>query len=121
MDFTFVCPTEICQFSDKAKEFREINCEVIGCSVDSQFTHMEYTKKDRKAGGLGKMDIPLVADVTKMISRAYGCLIEEGENAGVACRATFIIDPKGIVRHVSMNDLPVGRSVEETMRLVKAF
>jgi alkyl hydroperoxide reductase subunit AhpC len=99
LDFTFVCPTEIVQFSDRAHEFRSINCEIIGASVDSQFSHMEYTKKDRKKGGLGKMDIPLIADVTKSIAKAYGCLIDHGEDAGVAYRATYIIDNHGILRH----------------------
>jgi alkyl hydroperoxide reductase subunit AhpC len=121
LDFTFVCPTEIIQFSDRAKEFRDINCEIVGLSIDSQFTHMEYTKKDRKTGGLGKMDIPLVADVTKDIARRYGCLIDHGEDNGVAFRATYIIDGNGIVRHISISDLPVGRNVDETLRLVKAF
>jgi alkyl hydroperoxide reductase subunit AhpC len=92
LDFTFVCPTEIVQFSDKAKEFREAGAEVIGCSIDSQFTHMEYTKKDRKKGGLGKMDIPLLADVSKNIVKKYGIMIDEGDECGVAFRATFIID-----------------------------
>lgn len=82
---------------------------------------MEYTKKDRKKGGLGKMDIPLVADVTKEIAKSYGCLIEDGDDAGVAFRATYIIDKNGVVRHISINDLPVGRSIDETLRLVKAF
>lgn len=82
---------------------------------------MEYTKKDRKKGGLGKMDIPLIADIDKSIARKYGCLIEDGPDAGVAFRATYIIDKDGILRHMSMNDLPVGRNVEETLRLVKAF
>ena len=121
LDFTFVCPTEIIQFSDRAKEFREIGAEVVGISIDSQFSHMEYTKKDRKVGGLGKMDIPLVADVTKSIARSYGCLIEDGEDAGVAFRATYIIDRNQTVRHISISDLPVGRNVDETLRLVKAF
>jgi alkyl hydroperoxide reductase subunit AhpC len=82
---------------------------------------MEYAKKDRKKGGIGKMDIPLVADVTKSIARSYGCLIEDGDDAGVAFRATYIIDGNGIVRHISMNDLPVGRNVDEVLRMVKAF
>ena len=82
---------------------------------------MEYTKKDRKKGGLGKMDIPLIADVDKEISKIYGCLINSGEDSGVAFRATYIIDPKGIVRHISISDLPVGRNVDEVLRLVKAF
>jgi alkyl hydroperoxide reductase subunit AhpC len=82
---------------------------------------MEYTKKDRKKGGLGKMDIPLIADVNKNIAKAYGCLINHGEDHGVAYRATYIIDTKGILRHLSISDLPVGRNVEEVLRLVKAF
>jgi alkyl hydroperoxide reductase subunit AhpC len=121
LDFTFVCPTEIISFGDKAKEFREIGAEVVGVSIDSKFTHMEYCKKDRKKGGLGKMDIPLLADVTKSISKNYGCLIDEGEDAGVAFRATYIIDGNGILRHQSISDLPVGRNVDEVLRLVKAF
>jgi alkyl hydroperoxide reductase subunit AhpC len=82
---------------------------------------MEYTKKDRKKGGLGSMNIPLLADVHKQIAKAYGCLIEDGEDAGVAFRATYIIDASGIVRHISISDLPVGRNVDETLRLIKAF
>lgn len=118
LDFTFVCPTEIVQFSDKAKDFRAEDCEVVGCSIDSQYTHMEYCKKDRKKGGLGNMDIPLLADVNKHIAISYGALIPED---GIALRATYIIDDKGILRHMSINDLPVGRNVDEVLRLVKAF
>ncbi|TNV72335.1 hypothetical protein FGO68_gene10037 [Halteria grandinella] len=121
MDFTFVCPTEIIQFSDKAKDFRAIGCEVLGASIDTQFVHMEYTKKDRKLGGLGKMDIPMISDVDKKISKMYGCLIDEGKDAGVALRATYIIDDKGVIRHISINDLPVGRNIDESLRLVQAF
>jgi alkyl hydroperoxide reductase subunit AhpC len=121
LDFTFVCPTEICQFSDRSPEFREIGCEVIGASVDTHFTHKEYTMKDKKKGGLGKMKIPLLADVTKSISQRYGCLIEDGPDRGVSFRATYIIDGKGIVRHISISDLPVGRNVDEILRLVQAF
>ena len=121
MDFTFVCPTEIVQFSDRAQEFRDINCEIIGCSIDSQFVHMEYTKKDRKRGGLGKMAIPLLADLNKEICTKYGCLVDEGGEKGVAFRATYIIDTEGILRHMSIGDLPVGRNVDEILRLVKAF
>jgi alkyl hydroperoxide reductase subunit AhpC len=82
---------------------------------------MEYTKKDRKKGGLGKMDIPLLADVNKKIATAYGCLVDTKEDEGVAYRATYIIDDKQILRHMTISDLPVGRSVDETLRLVKAF
>ena len=121
LDFTFVCPTEICQFSDKAAEFEALNTQLIGCSIDSHFTHREYTLKDRKKGGLGPMNMPLLSDLTHQIARDYGTLIEDGEDAGVSFRSTFIIDGKGILRHVSISDLPVGRNVDETIRLVKAF
>ena len=121
LDFTFVCPTEVCQFSDKADEFAEIGCQVIGVSIDSHFVHAEWTKKPRNKGGLGPMKIPMLADVSKQISRDYGCLIEDGSDAGVAFRATYIIDKEGVLRQISMNDLPVGRNVDETLRLVQAF
>ena len=118
LDFTFVCPTEIIAFNNKAKEFREIGCEVLACSVDSHFSHMEYTLKSRKEGGLGNMDIPLISDLDHEISKAYGCHCDEDS---VAYRATYIIDGKGIVKHSSINDLPVGRNPDEYLRLVKAF
>ena len=123
LDFTFVCPTEIISFSDAADNFRKINCEVIGASIDSHFTHMEYCKKSRENGGLGDMNIPLVADITKNISKSYGVLIEDPNDGdcGVAFRGTFIIDGKGILRHISINDLPVGRNVDEIYRLVQGF
>jgi alkyl hydroperoxide reductase subunit AhpC len=121
LDFTFVCPTEICNFSDASPEFEKIGAQVVGCSVDSHFTHMEYTKKPRSEGGLGKMMIPMVSDMTKSIASAYGALITEGEDKGIAFRATYIIDREGTLRHSSISDLPVGRNVDETLRLVKAF
>ncbi len=122
LDFTFVCPTEIIAFSNMAREFREVGCEVLACSIDSKFSHMEYTLKERKDGGLGKMEIPLIADVNKFIAKSYGCLCEdESADCGVAYRATYIIDTEGIIRHVSINDLPVGRNPAEYLRLVKAF
>jgi alkyl hydroperoxide reductase subunit AhpC len=121
LDFTFVCPTEIIAFNNKAKEFKDTNCELLAVSVDSKFSHMEYTLKSRKEGGLGPMDIPLISDLNKEISRAYGCLCEDGGEIGVSYRATYIIDRNGIVRHSSINDLPVGRNPDEYLRLVKAF
>jgi len=121
LDFTFVCPTEVCQFNDKAEEFEKIGCQVIGCSIDSHFVHAEWTKKPKERGGLGPMEIPMLSDMTKQISRDYGCLIEDGSDAGVAFRATYIIDTEGILRQITMNDLPVGRNVDETFRLVQAF
>ncbi|XP_028844444.1 thioredoxin-dependent peroxide reductase, mitochondrial isoform X1 [Denticeps clupeoides] len=118
LDFTFVCPTEIISFSDKAKEFHDVNCELVGVSVDSHFTHLAWTNTPRKTGGLGSINIPLLSDLNKQVSRDYGVLLE---GAGIALRGLFIIDPNGVVRHMSVNDLPVGRCVEETLRLVKAF
>ena len=122
-DFTFVCPTEIIQFSDHAQKFQDVDCQVIGASVDSVFVHREWTLKDRKQGGLGEMNIPLLADPTHAISRAYGALIEDpnDEACGVTMRATYIIDPNGVLRHMHCNDLPVGRNVPEVLRLVQAF
>ena len=121
LDFTFVCPTEIVQFSDKKAEFDALNCQVIACSVDSHFSHKEWTKKDRKKGGLGEMAIPMLSDLSQDISKDYGCLIEDGGDKGVSFRATYIIDDKGILRHMSINDLPVGRNADEFIRLVQAF
>ena len=118
LDFTFVCPTEICAFNDAAAHFKEVGCEVIACSVDSHFTHMEYTKKARSDGGIGEMDIPMLSDLTKTISSDYGVLTPDG---AISFRGTFTIDKSGILRHSSVNDLPVGRNPDETLRLVKAF
>ena len=83
LDFTFVCPTEICDFSDRAEEFRKIGCEVIACSVDSQFSHLAFSQTPRNKGGLGKMNIPILADLTKSISRDYGVLMEEAGITGM--------------------------------------
>ncbi|KAI1207486.1 AhpC/TSA family protein [Annulohypoxylon truncatum] len=119
MDFTFVCPTEIIQYNDSLPRFRSINTTVLGVSTDSHFTHLAWTEKPRKQGGLGSdLQLPLVADKSHKISRSYGVLIED---EGVALRGLFIIDPKGILRQITVNDLPVGRDVEETIRLVQAF
>ncbi|XP_022086622.1 peroxiredoxin-2-like isoform X2 [Acanthaster planci] len=118
LDFTFVCPTEIIAFSERASEFHQLNTEVVGVSVDSHFSHLAWINTPRKEGGLGPMNIPLLSDFKKEISKDYGVLLYE---EGVALRGLFIIDPDGIVRHTSVNDLPVGRSVDETLRLVKAF
>eukprot|EP01006_Ploeotia_vitrea_P031451 TRINITY_DN63782_c0_g1_i1.p1 TRINITY_DN63782_c0_g1~~TRINITY_DN63782_c0_g1_i1.p1 ORF type:complete len:165 (+),score=3.06 TRINITY_DN63782_c0_g1_i1:47-541(+) len=120
-DFTFVCPTEIVAFSDAAAEFRKNNCEVLGCSIDSHFVHMQWCATPRNKGGLGEMDIPLLADVDKSIGSNYGCLVQSGDAKGAAYRATYIIDGNGVLRHMSINDLPVGRSIEEVIRLVQAF
>ncbi|KER31879.1 antioxidant, AhpC/TSA family [Opisthorchis viverrini] len=118
LDFTFVCPTELIAFSDAAEEFKSKNCVIIGCSTDSVYAHLQWTKMDRKAGGLGKMNIPLLSDKNMKISRAYHVLDEE---EGHAFRGQFLIDPKGILRQITVNDRPVGRSVEEAIRLLEAF
>jgi len=116
-DFTFVCPTEIIAFSDRAEEFRQLGAEVVACSTDSLFSHLKWTEMDRKSGGLGKMNIPLLADRTQDISRRYGVLKEDEGNA---FRGLFLIDPKGNLRQITINDMPLGRSVDETLRLVQA-
>ncbi|XP_004365378.1 peroxiredoxin-2 [Capsaspora owczarzaki ATCC 30864] len=118
LDFTFVCPTEIIAFSDRVKEFEALNTAVVAASIDSKFSHLAWINTPRKNGGLGPMNIPILADVTKTISRDYGVLLED---AGIALRGLFIIDDKGILRQITINDLPVGRSVDETLRLVQAF
>jgi len=118
LDFTFVCPTEITAYSDRAEDFKKMDCEVVACSTDSRFSHLAWINTPRKQGGLGDMKIPVLADNNHHISSAYGVLLEE---LGAALRGTFLIDPKGIVRHVNVNDLSVGRSVDESLRLLKAF
>jgi len=118
LDFTFVCPTEIIAFNDRIQEFRKINCELIACSTDSHFCHLAWTNVPRKQGGLGEMDIPLLADKSTRISRSYGIY---RDSDGVTLRGLYIIDGKGILRQITVNDLPVGRSVDETLRLVNAF
>ncbi|XP_078588633.1 peroxiredoxin-like isoform X1 [Branchiostoma floridae x Branchiostoma japonicum] len=118
LDFTFVCPTEIIAFSEKAEEFQKLKAEVVGVSTDSHFSHLAWINTPRKQGGLGEMKIALLSDFNKKIARDYGVLLED---AGIALRGLFIIDPRGIIRHMSVNDLPVGRSVDETIRLIQAF
>lgn len=118
LDFTFVCPTEITAFSDRSQEFKELNCQVLACSVDSHFSHLAWSQQPRNKGGLGEMKIPLLADLSKNIAKDYGVLLEP---VGIALRGLFIIDPSGNVRHITVNDLPIGRSVEEALRTLKAI
>lgn len=115
---TFVCPTEIIAFSERIQEFRNIGCELIGVSTDSHFTHLAWINTPRKEGGLGNIQLPLLADKSQSVSRAYGVLQEE---SGISFRGLFIIDGKQNLRQITVNDLPVGRSVDETLRLVQAF
>jgi len=118
LDFTFVCPTEIIAFSDRIAEFEKLDTAVVGASVDSHFSHLAWINTPRKQGGLGEMKIPLLADLNKKISRDYGVLLED---AGISLRGLFIIDGNGTLRYSGINDLPVGRSVDEVLRLVEAF
>lgn len=118
MDFTFVCPTEIIEYDQKYKDFQGLGAEVLGVSVDSPFVHLAWKRTERKEGGIGDIKYPLIADLTKQIARDYGVLLED---QGVALRGTFLIDPKGVIRQATVNDLPVGRNIDEAIRLIKAF
>lgn len=117
LDFTFVCPTEIIAFSDRAKEFADLNVELIGVSVDSEYSHIAWRNTPRSQGGIGQVQYSLVADLTKQIARDYDVLL----NDAVALRGLFLIDREGIVRHQIVNDLPIGRSVDEALRMVNAL
>lgn len=117
LDFTFVCPTEIIAFSDRIDEFRKRGADVIGCSVDSHFSHLAWIQQPRNQGGLGGLKYPLVADLTKKISADYGVLLD----GGVALRGLFVIDQKGVVRAITIHDLPLGRSVDEALRVLDAL
>lgn len=117
LDFTFVCPTEIVAFSERIADFKAIDTELVGVSVDSHYTHLAWKNTPRKDGGLGEIKYPLLADLTKQISTDYGVLLDEG----IALRGLFIIDPEQNVRHVTINDLPIGRNVDEVIRVLKAL
>lgn len=114
LDFTFVCPTEILEFSKNADQFKKKNAQVLSVSTDSAFSHKAWCEQ----GGLGKLTFPMVSDLTRKISHDYGVLLED---KGIALRGTFIIDPDGKIRAVTIHDLQVGRSVEETLRVLNAF
>ncbi len=117
LDFTFVCPTEIIAFSERVAEFEALGVQVIGCSIDSHFSHLAWRNTPRNMGGIGAVRYPLVADLNKQIARDYDVLLD----GGVALRGTFLIDKEGIVKHQVVNDLPLGRSVDEALRMVKAL
>ncbi len=117
LDFTFVCPTEIIAFSEGVDEFQKLGVEVLGCSVDSHFTHLAWRNTPRTDGGLGDIQYPLIADLNKEIAQKYDVLLP----MGVALRGLFLIDKEGKVRHQVVNDLPLGRSVAEALRMVKAL
>lgn len=118
LDFTFVCPTEITAFSDRNADFEQLNTQVLGVSVDSEFSHLAWTQTDRRSGGVGDLNYPLVSDIKKEISRAFNVLDPE---SGVALRGLFIIDREGIVQHATINNLSFGRNVEETLRTLQAI
>lgn len=118
LDFTFVCPTEVTAFSDRYEEFKTLNTEVFGISVDSVFSHLAWVQTDRKSGGVGDLNYPLISDIKKEISAAYNVL---DISAGVALRGLFIIDKDGILQHSTINNLGFGRSVDETLRTLQAI
>lgn len=117
MDFTFVCPSELIAFNERYEEFKKRDVKLIGISIDSQFVHRQWRNTPIDQGGIGKMSYPMVSDIKREIQRAYG--IEHPE-AGVALRASFLIDEDRIVRHQVVNDLPLGRNIDEMLRMIDA-
>jgi peroxiredoxin (alkyl hydroperoxide reductase subunit C) len=116
LDFTFVCPTEITAFSDRFSEFATLETEILGVSVDSEFSHLAWLQTKRDEGGLGNLNYPLVSDLKKEISAAYNVLTDEG----IALRGLFLIDKSGIIQYATINNLAFGRSVDETLRVLQA-
>jgi len=114
LDFTFVCPSEIIAFDKRLEEFKNRGINVIGVSIDSQFSHFAWKNTPVNQGGIGQVRFPLVADITKQISRDYDVLFKEG----VALRGSFLIDKDGTVRHAVINDLPLGRNIDEMLRMI---
>jgi len=117
-DFTFVCPTEVTALSDRYKEFADLNAEILGVSTDSVYSHRAWIETPREKNGVGPLNFPLAADITKEVARDYGVLIEE---EGVALRGLFIIDPDGILQYAAIHNLSIGRSVDETLRVLQAL
>lgn len=117
LDFTFVCPTELTAFSDTYSEFKDLNTEILGISVDSEYCHLAWMQMDRESGGLGDLKYPLISDLTKQISSSYNVLTEEGKSL----RGLFIIDQVGIIQHSLVNNLDFGRSVNEALRTLRAI
>lgn len=118
LDFTFVCPTELHTFQEKLEEFRSRGCEVLGVSVDSEHTHKAWLNTPKAKGGIEGIEYPLVSDMTKSIARDYDVLIQD---AGIALRGTFLIDKTGTVQHQTVNALPLGRNIDEFVRLLDAL
>ncbi|WP_269624828.1 peroxiredoxin [Prochlorococcus marinus] len=117
LDFTFVCPTEITAFSDRYSDFNSKNTEVLGVSVDSKFSHLAWIQTPRNEGGIGDINYPLVSDLKREICQSYNVLNEDGE----ADRGLFIINPNGIIMHSTINKAPVGRNIDETLRILQAY
>ncbi|MCY3974540.1 MAG: peroxiredoxin [Simkaniaceae bacterium] len=118
LDFTFVCPTELHAFQERIEEFERRNTEVVGCSVDSPFSHLAWVNTPKKRGGIEGVTYPIVSDINKTIAEGYGVLHEE---EGIAFRGLFLIDREGVIRHMLVNDLPIGRSVDEAIRVLDAL
>lgn len=118
LDFTFVCPTELHAFQQALGEFHQRNTEVVGCSVDSVYSHHAWLKTPKQMGGIEGVTYPIVSDLNKKISRDFGVLSEE---EGISFRGLFLIDKEGIIRHQIVNDLPLGRDVDETLRILDAL
>ncbi|MFB6434820.1 MAG: peroxiredoxin C [Candidatus Malihini olakiniferum] len=117
-DFTFVCPTELIAFDHRYKEFQERGVEVVGVSFDSEVVHNAWRKTPMKSGGIGPVQYAMVADVKREIQKAYGI---EHPDAGVALRGSFLVDKQGVIRHQVVNDLPLGRNIDEMLRMVDAL
>jgi peroxiredoxin 2/4 len=118
LDFTFVCPTELHAFEERRAEFEERNTQVVGCSVDSVYSHLAYLQTPKSKGGIEGVRYPIVSDITKSIARSFHVL---SESEGVAYRGLFLIDKKGVIRHQLVNDLPLGRSISEALRMIDAL
>lgn len=118
LDFTFVCPTELHAFQENLPAFRERNTHVVGCSVDSPFCHLAWLHTPKEKGGIEGIQYPLISDMQRTIAKSYGVLHEA---EGIAYRGLFLLDKEGVIRHILINDLPLGRSVEEALRLVDAL
>lgn len=117
LDFTFVCPTEVIAFSDRNSDFESLGVQILGVSTDSHYSHLAWRNTPRDQGGIGDVSYPLVSDMNKQIARDYDVLLD----SGVALRGLFLIDKDGVVRHQVVNDLPLGRSVDEALRMVRAL
>jgi peroxiredoxin (alkyl hydroperoxide reductase subunit C) len=117
LDFTFVCPSELIAFDHRLEQFKKKNVQVIGCSIDSHFTHLAWKNTPVKNGGIGNVQYPMVADLSKSIARDYDVLVDDA----VALRGSFLIDRSVVVRHQVVNDLPLGRNIDEMLRMVDAL